>query len=159
MDLANQLRSTYTCYRAGDDKWWRPLWWWLIDICITNAYVLWKATDTNSDHRQHRRFHDELIDSLLAIPQLQEVDPWDDIPLEDIPITVTKKGYCCWGLKSKGGCEAGSHRNRSVLGEIVNSSRAPKRPRQVRTGCKKCGIRICTDGKCWDNWHSKKSNN
>lgn len=40
VNIANQLRVRFTCQRGGDKEWWHVIFYWLIDICHTNAYYV-----------------------------------------------------------------------------------------------------------------------
>jgi hypothetical protein len=45
--------------RPGIYKAWHPLWYWLLDICAYNAYLIWKASYIELDlgsSRLYRRF-------------------------------------------------------------------------------------------------------
>jgi hypothetical protein len=59
VDLANQLRAWMTCSRPGICKAWHPLWYWLLDTCACNAYLIWKGSYRELDlgsSRLHRRY-------------------------------------------------------------------------------------------------------
>ena len=67
IDTANQLRAAFTCYQPRNRKWWKPLFYWLLDTCKTNTYLIWKAKNESSNHRDHTKFFDILVDELLTI--------------------------------------------------------------------------------------------
>jgi Transposase IS4 len=71
VDLANQLRAWMTCSRPGIYKAWHLLWYWLLDTCACNAYLIWKSSHTEIDSRSsrlHRRFQENLIQALFDTP-------------------------------------------------------------------------------------------
>jgi hypothetical protein len=154
VDRANQLRQSYTCHRPGESKWWRPLFFWLIDVCAVNAYLIWlsrMSEKEKSGKDLHRVFQRQLIESLLATDV--------DLPLYDrldTHIIEHRKGfgYCAWGRKRPGECVSRGNTNRQVLGEVVNEA-MPKsvRPRQVHDYCTKCHVYLCTKRDCWRRWH------
>lgn len=41
VDLADQYCSTY-CFMKKSLKWWRKLFFWELEICIINSYILYK---------------------------------------------------------------------------------------------------------------------
>ena len=41
VDIADQLRSYYSC-KLRSRKWWHSLFWWMVDTAICNAYVVYK---------------------------------------------------------------------------------------------------------------------
>ena len=156
VDTANQLKGSFTCYRPRNKKWWKPLFYWLLDTCKTNAYLIWKANNPSASHRDHARFFDTLIEQLLAFP----LDPEQrlDRPLASRHTigSLEKPTYCAWGLKSPGDCVQGERRKRKFGDEVVNGSRTSTRPAQVKTCCKECQKALCTRKLCWDRWHAQK---
>ena len=44
VDVANQLRSNFSSQYGYERRNWRPLGWFLLDICLVNSYILWRAT-------------------------------------------------------------------------------------------------------------------
>jgi hypothetical protein len=164
VDLANQLRAWMTCSRPGIYKAWHPLWYWLLDTCACNAYLIWKGSHKELDlgsSRLHRRFQECLIQALFNVP--------DERPIaEAFPIAsclppghwmsrFPTRQYCQW-------CKAhpeerllkGSPR-RPVLGEVINGVRpgGPIPPSQTINGCGRCGVHLCLKGPCFDRWHSQ----
>ena len=63
VDRVDQLRSYYAIERKSMKN-WPPLAWWLVDMCITNAYALWRR-DTKSEDSQ-LVFRKELLRQLAA---------------------------------------------------------------------------------------------
>jgi hypothetical protein len=155
-DVANQLRHTISCHRPQESKWWRPIWYWLLDICATNAYLLWKLNEDATDTRLHAKFHSRLVEQLLepdpTVPDGLHHPDWS----EHQPGPLQKPTYCAWGKKHPGECEQGGRKKRQFGDEITNHSRPAKRPRQVKTCCKLCGVALCVGHDCWYKWHTQK---
>ena len=40
VDLADAMRKTYSCTRKSKNKWYMRLFWFIVDTCVINAYVL-----------------------------------------------------------------------------------------------------------------------
>lgn len=40
VDMADAMRRLYTCSRKSKNKWYMRLFWFLVDTCIANAYIL-----------------------------------------------------------------------------------------------------------------------
>jgi hypothetical protein len=156
IDTANQLRKGFTCHRPRNRKWWRPIFYWLLDTCKTNAFLIWKSFETDSSHRLHEKFYDTPIDELLTLGLELEVAPEGPLHPEHTEIHLDKPIYCAWGLKNPGSCVAGVGNKRKFGDVIVNNVRPNARPAQVKTGCKECGKVLCTAKSCWDNWHAQK---
>ena len=131
-------------------EWWKPLFYWLLDTCKTNAYLIWKT------HRGHTKFFDTLVDELLTIPLESEFPPVNPLrPIHTLEY-LEKPTYCAWGLKNRGNCVQEPLNKRKFEDEIVNQSRLTQRPSQVKTGCKECSKALCTRKRCWDKWHAQK---
>ena len=65
VDRANQLRRNYTVHRPQIYRVWQPIWYWLMDISATNAYLMTTPEDTQ--HRAHRKFQENLTMQLLEV--------------------------------------------------------------------------------------------
>ena len=42
IDVANQIRRNFSCHRLWETRTWRPLAYWLFDVCMVNAFVIWR---------------------------------------------------------------------------------------------------------------------
>ena len=80
VDIANQLRAGFSTQQRGI-KPWRPLFYWLLDSTITNAFTLSEherkgklGGKVDSVHSAHWAFREGLVSNLLedlkAIPKL-----------------------------------------------------------------------------------------
>ena len=146
VDSANQLRHGFSCHKPGSRKWWKPLFYWLLDDCASNAYLFYRQGRTQTSHL-HKRFHNDLIEQLLDANKRTEPVRKHEVAHYD------KYQYCAYS-KSKGGdCMQGS-KKRKFGNEISGNAGPVKRSRQVKTGCTLCGVPLCIDTKCWDNFHS-----
>jgi Transposase IS4 len=85
VDIANQLRESYSTHNRRQKRYWKPLFLWLLDLAITNSYLIsqWPRPK-KPESRGHRRFMDDLAKSLMGIPlDLADVElPADDEPPE-----------------------------------------------------------------------------
>ena len=101
-------------------------------------------------------FEEELETQLLQY-NLHTPEPSNVFEHEREPLST--KLQCAYGLKVKGGCVQGSTprgTKRTVLGEIKPNARPNPKPREVRWGCKQCGVPLCKEGTCWNKYHSIK---
>src|ERR1700733_15098949 len=104
IDTASQLRTAFTCYRLRNCKWWKSLFYWLLDTCKANAYLIWKAKNESSNHRDHTKFFDILVDELPTIPLELEFPPVNPLrPVHTLEY-LEKPTYCAWGFKNRGDC-------------------------------------------------------
>ena len=155
VDVANQIRANFTCHLAFERRNWRPLAWWLFDVCLVNSYVIWRQRQPQlkqQDPRLHRQFSQQLIDQLLFHGPGHKAEK------------MPTRRRCAWGSKHPGECVQGaqSHkserqerriRRRRVLGEIINESRPVQRSKNIATGCASCGVNLCITRGCFYKWH------
>ena len=136
VDRVDQLRSYYAIERKSMKN-WPPLAWWLVDMCITNAYALWRQ-DTNSSATQ-LDFRKELLRQLAAAyspPYHHEeaaVAPHSSRPAAGHwPKHTHKKRKCVVCTRGRAG---GSQ------SEIV---------------CEQCGVHLCL-APCFKQYHIQES--
>jgi hypothetical protein len=63
VDVINQLHYSYLIGRKSKKCWWR-LAWWLIDMCIVNAFKLWSMQNQGVSHLS---FRERLMHSLVKL--------------------------------------------------------------------------------------------
>jgi hypothetical protein len=63
VDVINQLHYSYLIGRKSRKAWWR-LAWWLIDMCIVNAFQLWSI---GKEAPEHLDFREQLMHSLVKL--------------------------------------------------------------------------------------------
>ena len=72
VDRADQLRSTYSiCRKAA--KWWKYLFWFMVDVAICNAFILMK--DPHSKRKWHFSILFPFIQHFLAIFHFKNIFP------------------------------------------------------------------------------------
>ena len=54
VDVADQLRSNYTCHQVSRRN-WLPLWFWALDTTITNAYLIARSLCPKYQHKLFRK--------------------------------------------------------------------------------------------------------
>jgi Transposase IS4 len=127
VDRSNQLRKNFTAHRPYERRIWRPLWYYILDICAVNSYLIWKGNRIDPGKRGQRRYRETLINSLLNTPypppllQPNSTHFWQ---------RFEKRGYCIWCKTHPEGWEA---KRRPILGEIVNQAAPTQAGRQSRT--------------------------
>ena len=72
VDIADQLQAGFSTQQHGV-KPWRPLFYWLLDSMIINAFWVWewehqKKALRNKVCSAHRAFHEALVSELLKDP-------------------------------------------------------------------------------------------
>ena len=139
-DHHNHLRAMATVRRAGQKKWTKEIIEFIIDVCQTNAYLIWRRGQfgNNDDNTQRCLFLEQLIDGLLQVPEKIHT------PLERLP-----RSECKWK-----GCQPRGYRRRQPLSEIVNQTTTVYR-RKTNWWCKQCQIALCLDRSCFSAYHAE----
>ena len=57
VDIANQYRAAFTTLRPQNLCYWKPLFYWLLDIALVNSYLLARAT-SRAIREKSRHHHD-----------------------------------------------------------------------------------------------------
>jgi hypothetical protein len=66
VDVADQLRGSYPT-KIRSRKWWHVFFWWVLDTCICNAYVMYSVhcTSISSSPMSHLQFREQLALALM----------------------------------------------------------------------------------------------
>lgn len=64
VDVADQLRKTYSCRRKSK-KWWLPLFYFMVDVSVVNSYILHRETPHTAKHTL-KEFILELSSELMS---------------------------------------------------------------------------------------------
>ena len=75
VDLADQLRKTYTCTRKSRTRWYMRLFWFFLDLSIINAYILESVSPNHvppiaRTGRQKKRYRSQLDFRKQLVTQL-----------------------------------------------------------------------------------------
>jgi hypothetical protein len=155
-----------TVHRKYERRTWRPQWYFTLDTCCVNSYLLWKGDIPNLGCRKHRRFREELSSILLNWPYEREpikrrkrlplpVPNWKDN--EHVWKRFETRSYCHW---CKEHAEEWTPKyDRKVLGEIVNEEAPRRRARQSQIwgGFHGCGVPLCQKGACFEAFHGRSN--
>ena len=132
IDVINQLHYSYLPGKKSR-KCWTRLVWWLIDICILNAYRLWQVQHPKESHLDFRmRLAQELMDCLPAErrPQRAAHPPPGGTSLakDHFPIVMPS------------------------LGDCVHCSKRDERRARSQYGCAACNAHLCITP-CFGDYH------
>ena len=156
VDLVDQMIGYYPIQRVKQ-RTWRPLFYFLIEVALNNAYQASSLKQEESKGRGHREFLSVLIEQLFTKgsrpAQASKKRPRMDDTSE---ITDSQhKSVRLWAeSKSCTACaEAGRTVARAPL-QPINNNRSRPRPRPPRSlyGCSLCRIPLCrpqVDERCW----------
>lgn len=132
VDIINQLHYSYPTGRKSR-RCWSRLVWWLLDICIVNAFRLWRHVDHKA---RHLDFREQLMLQLMAqMPEEQRPQRHSALPhaaralaKDHYPVHVAEQRDC-----------------------VVCSKRSAHRKRTTLI-CHACQVHMC-EGDCWSQHH------
>jgi hypothetical protein len=173
VDVADQLRGNFTCRRQWETRTWRPLAYWLIDVCLVNSYLFWhhwQPQDVLQERHSHRAFRKTLISQIFAYKDPSPTPPISPARTRSIryhvAIEMPGRGFCAWSPQNGGDCRGGSvtsrAKRRKALGEISgNARKEARRTRSKRTkfGCKLCNVHLCIKEGCFIKFHENLLSN
>jgi hypothetical protein len=133
VDIMNQLHYSYLLGRKAR-RCWPRLAWWLLDICILNAFKLWSI---GKDGPSQLRFREDLMYQLLA-----------QLPLDERP---RKHG----GMRPPPNAPAKIHSSELSVVErdCTHCSRQPGNRKQTNYVCSACQVHLCL-GECFRAYHA-----
>ena len=139
-DHHNHLRAMATVRRAGQKKWTKKIIEFIIDVCQTNAYLIWRRNrfGDNDDNTQRWKFLEQLIEGLLQVPEKIHT-----------PTQRPSRSECKWK-----GCRPRGYKKREPLSEIVNQVTTVYH-RKTEWWCKQCQIALCLDRNCFSAYHAE----
>ena len=132
VDVLSQLHYAYLPGRKAQRSWPR-LAWWLLDMCIINAFKLWSVAES---HPGQLRFREELMHELLG-----------QLPPEHLPRKRGAGRHPAHALASEHYPERVSEKR-----DCVVCSHQPERRVQSRITCNACQVHLCV-GQCWARFH------
>ncbi|KAL4132168.1 hypothetical protein QTP88_009375 [Uroleucon formosanum] len=140
-DLMDQNISTYRIGIRGK-KWWWPIFTWLIDMCINNAWILQKKVKPNISQLQFRR---EIVRMLLT--------KYGTAPKVEGRPSTSISSLSCNRVSDDVRYDGKEHlviptpqkKRRRCAGERCSSS--------GRTKCCKCNVGLCVE--CFKLFHTK----
>jgi len=133
VDVINQLHYSYLIGRKAR-RCWPRLAWWLLDMCILNAFKLWSIghhQGSQLDFREqlmHQLLEQHLAGRRAAPPR--SLPPAADAMAKDHYLEHTDERQDC-----------------------VECSHQPKNRAQTRTICHACQVHLCM-GECFANYHA-----
>jgi hypothetical protein len=141
-DQNNHLRATATVRRSGQCKWTKKFVEFIIDICHTNAFVIYRRYHLTRHNRNRIRtqFIQELITGLLYIQGKVHIQS-----------QLKTRRHCTWE-----GCRPREYNHRQPLQEVANEA-SPYQTSKTQDYCEQCMKSLCIGKGCWAAYH--KANN
>ena len=159
VNIANQERAAFTTLRHWNHCYWKPLFYWLLDLVLVNTYLLAKAIRMPIKgkfrrRRQHRQFQEALAKALMAYHEAPEHNQ----------IRRPTRAYCAYCRKGQLNWEPKHqqrwHQQRSFGTNITNIGGGSGgyygdrfRGSSTQWGCDSCNIPLCKNRDCWRLWH------
>jgi hypothetical protein len=134
VDTVDQLRQYYAMQRKSR-KDWPSLVWWLIDICIINAYTLW-CLDTKAEITQ-LDFRKALLQQIAAMYPPSQHRP---VLAPHPPLITTADGH--WP------------KHTHTMRVCVHCSRGRAGRKRSEVVCKQCQVHLCLDP-CFELYHTQ----
>jgi len=133
VDVLSQLHYTYAPGRKAMRSWPR-LAWWLLDMCIVNAFKLWSM---GQQHPGQLRFREELMHELLK-----------QLPAEQRPRREGKRPRAADSL-------AKDHypQHSGLERDCVECSQQAEPRKRSRIICASCTVHLCI-GQCFARYHT-----
>lgn len=149
VDHLDQYRSYYEVGRSGR-KWWKYLFWSLLDIAIINAYILFtlRRYPLPSNRRQWslKTFKVGLVHALCDnFTSRKRKSGASEIPIKHVDVVGLLPGHdlVCFAERKRS-CEACLRSNRrQTSGHSVEST----------YGCAQCQAHLCRRGGCFQQFH------
>ena len=153
VDHMDQLRAYYGVGRAGR-RWWKYLFWGIINVGLVNAYVLWtrcnRLLPSNKRVFSFKAFKLGLIsdltsdfvsDRVVRLPPAVEVPEAVQVISED---TVEGHPLVQFAGRKRACKYCAKQRKRTAAGRYVESS----------YGCSTCHVYLCRTGPCFLDYHA-----
>jgi len=133
VDIVNQLHYSYPIGRKAR-RCWPRLAWWLLDMCIINAFKLWSI---GQDHPSQLRFREELMHQLLE----QQPDQRRPVQARAHPRAedALVKDHYLEHADERRDCVVCSHR--------------PEIRKRTQLVCHSCQVHLCL-GECFVRYHA-----
>ncbi len=152
VDLTDQQLSYYSLTQRRTIKWWKKVFWRLIDIAIINSWLVFRVNNPESKIQSQRDFRLELVRQLVQpllnlkaspdCPSILQSHKGRKVVSSDkrllgkhFPRKADQRGRCCVCGKQK-----------SATGKRLDI--------KTRTYCPKCELFICL-GNCFEQYHTK----
>ena len=153
VDLMDQHLSYYSLTTRRTLKWWKKVFWRLIDISIVNAWIIFRHNNADSDIKSHREFRLKLIEELVQ--PLLDVQASTDCPKHLLdtrgrqPVSDDKRlmgKHFAYKSSKRGRCCVCSHK--------ISAGGTKRKDTKTQNYCNKCEVHLCV-GICFELYHTR----
>ena len=145
VDKSDQLRSYYGIANRAK-KWWKYLFWFIMDVTVINAYILHKEAPGGPRPKplSHLEFHLEVAKGLIAGFTSRKREA--SLELEEAPAKKPTRHK-----PTKIGTKRGQ---RNCVQCAKENARTPAGNKiQTSWHCESCGVALCKDNGCFAKFH------
>ncbi|XP_052807854.1 piggyBac transposable element-derived protein 4-like [Mya arenaria] len=156
VDLLDQF-GHYNCLTRKSKKWWRKLFYYLVNMTFVNSYILYKKFAVGEKKLDHDKFRSAIVCSLLeeagdvACRQVKRGRP----VLGEIPTRMVSRCFPEY-IPAK----EGAKRARPLRDCVVCNPKKKERDghKRVMTSfwCPECQVALCVN-QCFKDFHTKKN--
>lgn len=158
VDLMDQHLSYYSLTTRRTLKWWKKVFWRLVDISIVNAWIIFRHNNPESDIKSHREFRlklvEELVQPLLDLQADPDCPKYLSSPRRQHPSVTVDSGK---HLLGKHFAYKSSRRGRCcICSQKISPVTKKRKDTKTQNFCKKCGVHLCI-GMCFEVYHTRTS--
>ena len=152
VDLMDQKLSYYSLAQRKSLKWWKKVFWRLIDIAVVNSWIIFRAnyphSSVTSQFKYRVKLCRELVQPLLDLKASTECPPVLRPQRGRKPILVTTR------LIGKHFIYRSRTRNRCCVCYKRKTKSGKRKDTKTSFFCKKCDVFLCP-GSCFEAYHTK----
>ena len=154
VDLIDQHLSYYTMTKRRSLKWWKKVFWRLIDITIVNAWIIFHKNHPNSSINTQKKSRLDLAENLVQPLLDLMASPTCPAYLRTTkgrkPVSTAKR------LIGKPFAYKSKKRGRCLVCGDHKTSAGKRKDTKTQNFCPKCDVFLCL-GKCFEDYHSRTS--
>ena len=151
VDLADQMLSYYSMTSRRMLKWWKKVFWRMVDLCIVNSWIIFRTNSPDSNINTHKLFRLKLVQELVQPLIDLQSSPQCPVYLRDN--RGRKRASSEARLVGKHFAYKEEKRGRCAF---CNHGSAKKKDTKTHNYCPKCKVYVCF-GKCFELYHTQAS--
>ena len=152
VDITDQHISYYSLTQRRTLKWWKKIFWRMIDISILNSWIIFRTNIKDSDISSHREFRialvHELVQPLLSLKASPECPVSLTYAKGRRPASAEKR------LLGKHFAFKSSRRGRCTVCSNKVTPDGKKEDTKTMNFCPKCDVHLCV-GNCFEVFHTR----
>ena len=149
--MTDQHISYYSLTQRKTIKWWKKVFWGMVDISILNSWIIYSANFSDGEITSHRMFRIELAHDLVQPLLTLKANP-------ECPVSYLTKGQRPSASEKR---LLGKHfpyqkgkRERCVVCYKEKTASGKRKDTKTSVYCSKCDVSLCI-GTCFEDYHTK----